>query len=124
MKATVHLPLKKPLPSAANLREHWAAKARRVKAQRVLTRIALFATPGLLSLRGYFSSLPSTRIACTFTRVGPRALDSDNLQGAFKSVRDEVAKFFGLDDGSGRWAWDYQQARGEPAIRIELEVRP
>lgn len=52
---------------------------------------------------------------CTLVRIAPRMLDDDNLAGAFKSIRDEVASFFNVDDGpKGPIAWRYEQQRGEP----------
>lgn len=68
----------------------------------------------------------------TFTRVGPALLDDDNLAGAFKAIRDEVAKWFGVDDGpSGPITWRYEQRRqSDRGIEIVFawgglgEVRP
>lgn len=42
-----------------------------------------------------------------------RMLDSDNLAGAFKAVRDGVAEAMGIDDGSERLEWRYAQTQGE-----------
>ncbi len=57
------------------------------------------------------------------TRVSPRKLDSDNLQGAFKGIRDQVAEALELDDGAEQWQWDYAQVAGPSAIRIEISSR-
>lgn len=114
------LPLQRPLPSTANLREHWTAKARRVANQRSMTRIALtLHRPALLGLDFPACGLPMT---ATLTRVATRRLDDDNLASAFKAVRDEVAAFFRLDDGSQLWRWRYEQAKGAPAIQFRFEV--
>ena len=39
-------------------------------------------------------------------------LDDDNLAGAFKAIRDEVAKYFGVGDGpKGPIKWKYAQKK-------------
>lgn len=109
---TITIPM--PLPSAANLREHHMVRARRVKAQR--TWVAAY-------LRGPPPALP---VVVTLTRIAPRALDGDNLQGAFKGVRDQVAAWLGHKDNHPGITWDYAQARGESgetAISIRVEAR-
>jgi len=109
------------LHSGANLREHWAVKAQRVKKTRQWTRLALKGRPArewalcFLPLRHDF-------MRCRLTRCGPRALDGDNLQAAFKAVRDEVAEWANMDDGSPRWLWEYAQEPGQGGFRIELEA--
>jgi hypothetical protein len=46
------------------------------------------------------------------TRLGPSAgLDSDNLAGALKAVRDGVADWLGIDDRDPRVAWVCDQRR-------------
>jgi hypothetical protein len=46
-------------------------------------------------------------------RVGSRRLDSDNLQSAFKAIRDAVASWLGVDDGDyARVRWSYSQRPG------------
>src|SRR3974390_2058721 len=53
----------------------------------------------------------------TLTRHAPRALDSDNLQTAFKWIRDEVAdcvigfKSNGRNDSDPRLTWVYKQEK-------------
>ncbi len=59
--------------------------------------------------------------AVTLTRIGKRKLDSDNLQGGFKAIRDAIAKAFGIDDGSDRWGWRYDQ-RVEKRYGIEITI--
>jgi hypothetical protein len=120
---SLEIPLTKALPSSANMREHWALKARRVKLARAHVAAHL-RTAGAAFLREWrvMRSNGALRIACTLTRVAPRVLDSDNLQSAFKATRDQVAAECGIDDGSARWDWRYAQECGAPAIRIRLEV--
>lgn len=120
-EVTTELPMK--LPSMANLRLHWAAKAKTLKAQRHATGLALRGTAR--TWLTHWMGMASNERLClhvTLTRVGPRELDDDNLQGAFKAIRDEVAAFVGLDDGSKRFTWVYRQERGLYAVRIRLEV--
>lgn len=82
-----------------NAREHWAVKARRVKAERLMTR-------GALAERGRPPDGPWQVELC---RVAPRRCDDDNLQGALKAVRDEVAAWLGVDDGSELITFRYSQ---------------
>jgi hypothetical protein len=94
--------------STSNLREHWAAKAKRVAAQRAVTRAVC----------------PSLKMApllvVRLTRVSPRALDDDNLRGALKSVRDAVASWLKVDDASPLVRWEYEQEKGESCVRVEV----
>ncbi len=114
MKASITIPM--VLPSMANLRHHWAARARKVKAQRAAT---------LLALKTHRVQRPTAeRMVVTLTRRAPRFLDTDNLQSAFKGVRDEIAAFIGIDDGCDRIAWVYQQTKGPAAVLIQLEALP
>ena len=66
--------------SVANMRLHWAAKARLTKSQRQKTRNALAAVAQSFGVE----VLPVTIV---LTRVAPRRLDGDNLQSGFKAVR-------------------------------------
>lgn len=100
-----------PLPSVANMREHWAAKARRVKSQRHAVGWILGNRPR-----------PALPVVVTLTRVAPRSLDGDNMQSACKGVRDEVAKWLGVDDADPRVTWSYAQVKGKPP-RVEIAIR-
>lgn len=120
---TLRWSLSKPLPSAANLREHWAAKAKRVGRQRTAVKWA-FVAQGREWL-GHAKRILGNermRVGCILTRVAPRQLDSDNLQSAFKAVRDEVAAQVGIDDGSDRWHWEYHQRKGAPGVEVVLQI--
>jgi hypothetical protein len=102
--------------SIANMRLHWAAKARLVKSQRQKTRMALAAVAQSYGVE----ILPVTVV---LTRVAPRKLDGDNLQSGFKAVRDGVADWLGVDDGSSMIEWQYCQRSGGPKIyKVEIEV--
>lgn len=95
------IPLK--VISEANCREHFRVKAKRVKAQR-----GIVAAHCCTELWG--RPKPSRVV---FTRVESRDLDSDNLAGAFKAVRDEVAKCLNFDDRDKAVTWEYEQRRPE-----------
>lgn len=108
------------LPSASNLHEQWWARHKRVKAQRATTGLALRANGVAWRLR---QLVPGERLAVRLVRVSPRELDDDNLQGAFKAVRDEIAAFFGIDDRDARIRWLYGQTKGKPsAVRVDFVV--
>lgn len=95
---TTLLPLR--VYSTLNRREHYMARARRTKHER--------ATAFLL--------VPHHRIPCRvlLTYIGPRALDSDNVVGAMKAVRDGIADKLGVNDNSRDVEWCYAQQRGKP----------
>jgi len=99
--------------SKLNGREHWAKRARRTKAER---RAAFLMVPS------YAVAEPTT---VTLTRIAPRRLDGDNLQGSFKAVRDAVADRMGIDDADPRVTWRYAQEKGAPkeyAVRVEIQA--
>ncbi len=108
-----HIPVR--ITSTPNERLHWTVKARRVKAQR---------SASFMALRAAYRAPPDwPRMKVTLTRIAPRAMDSDNLAAGFKGVRDGVADFLKIDDGSGRVTWEYGQMKGAPkeyAARIEI----
>jgi hypothetical protein len=114
---TVTLPIR--LLSEANLRQHWAEKARRARAQRLATWGGVRAAgPGRLRWP----------LDVTITRVAPRQLDDDNLRGACKAVRDGIADALGLpSDRDPRVVWLYAQEKstrpGEYAVRISIVSR-
>lgn len=114
---TVRLPVR--LASAANLREHWAAKARRVKRERATFSLAVRAK---VSAR-LGAEVASLGGVVTLTRVAPRRLDDDNLRGAFKAARDAVAAVLGVDDGDPRVRWEYGQRReGVGVYAVEVAI--
>jgi hypothetical protein len=106
-----------PLRTVAglNAREHWRARSRRVKAERMAARTFTCST-----LRGESAPLPCI---VTMTRVSAGELDGDNLQGAFKAVRDGIADALGVDDRDKRVEWRYEQrrvARGSYGVIVEI----
>ncbi|HET9554380.1 MAG TPA: hypothetical protein VFP50_15565 [Anaeromyxobacteraceae bacterium] len=115
----LELELPVQLVSAANLREHWSARRRRVKAHRdgaaLLVRMALRRV-----------GAPPPPYLVTLTRViGPRGreLDDDNLRSALKAVRDGIAEALGVDDGDrSAVVWNYApEERGRWGARIRIE---
>jgi hypothetical protein len=114
---TVRIPL--VTQSESNSHQHWRYRQRRIKDQRSKVRMAWLALrpPGVLPFP----------CVVRLTRVSPRDLDDDNLRGALKGVRDEVAGCMGLpNDRDPRVAWEYAQARGakgERAVVVEIEAK-
>ena len=102
------------LPSRSNLeRSHWT-RHKLVTEQRALVSLFLNRSVGGSTLTGELSVL--------LVRVSPRPLDDDNLRGACKAPRDEIAEWLGLpDDRDPRVSWLYDQRRGAPGEHA-LEV--
>ena len=101
--------------SEANSRQHWRKAAARKKLHRQTARLVLqqYARP----------MGEAERFTITLTRVAPRKLDDDNLASGFKAVRDGVADWLGIDDGSPRICWQYAQEKskaGEYAARVHV----
>ena len=96
-----------------NAREHWRVRHKRVSSERATTRwiIKPFITPATVR----------------FTRLSSALCDDDNLQGAMKAIRDEVAKIAGVDDGPrGPIRWEYAQEkckRGDFGVRVEITTQ-
>ena len=100
--------------SAANLREHWAVRARRVRSER---RSTFWALKGA-------SFVPHLPARITLCRISSAALDDDNLRSAFKGIRDEIAAAYEVPDNDPRLSWEYTQEsckRGTYSVRITLE---
>ncbi len=107
MTISFKLPLR--LVSEMNFKEHWTKKYRRAKYQKKAVSLMLN------------SNRKKILLPCkvVLTRVAPRKFDSDNLQAAFKSIRDEIASHLipglkpGRADDDGRIEWFYEQKKGE-----------
>ena len=97
--------------SGLNAREHFRARARRVKSERQAVAYVL----GPQKKPGAFP------LIVTLTRIAPsNGLDDDNLAGAMKAVRDEIAAWLGVDDKDRATVrYEYEQERGPWGIRIE-----
>lgn len=99
---------------------HWAASANKTAKERADVRIVLtqLDRPAL-----HLADRPNA-FTVTLTRIFVGELDDDNLRGALKAVRDEVAAWLGLDDRSKVIRWRYGQLtceRGRWAVKIEIE---
>lgn len=107
----VFLPIK--TVAGLNAREHWRARSRRVKAERLTAGLAVKA-----SLAG--DPRPCT---VTMTRLSFGTLDEDNLQGAAKAIRDGIADAIGVPDNDPAIEWRYAQERckrGEFGVRVQI----
>jgi hypothetical protein len=107
-------------PSVANLREHWAKRAKRARDQREQAFFGLWN-----GSRGrYMGRDAKMAHVIKLTRVSPRKLDDDNLRGALKAIRDGVASALGFrDDSDPTLTWEYAQEKGKPAVRIEVDEK-
>lgn len=104
------------LVSSANVSEIAYFKRRRDRQQAMLVRCG-------------FNGQPKPPVPCrvVLTRLGTRTLGSDNLQYAFKKIRDEVADQIlpgmarGRADDDERITWDYRQEKSKmDGIRVEI----
>jgi hypothetical protein len=98
-------------PPGLNAREHWRARARRVKAERESAAWALIGKPK-----------PPTPCSVRLTRYAPsNGLDDDNLAGALKAIRDAVADWLGIDDKhADQVRYVYAQERAPWGVGIEF----
>lgn len=109
MKVTIPIRIE----SSLNLREHWRTRANRNTSHRAAAWMCMKAA----------GRIKVDRATITLTRIAPRELDDDNLAGGFKSVRDGVSDWLGIDDGDKRLTWVYAQRRGKPhEYAAEVEV--
>jgi len=106
-------PLTIPLRTSRgqNAREHHHARAKRVKAERSAVAWSLLGKPK-----------PALPCVVHMTRIAPsNGLDDDNLTGALKAVRDQIAEWLGVDDkDTARVAYRCHQERGPWGVRIEF----
>lgn len=100
------------IESEMNRRDHWAARYRRFKSQKKAVGYCLLA-----------HRVPDLPVTVTMTRVAPKALDTDNLAGGMKAVRDAIAAWLAVDDADMRVIWICQQRRGK-AYALEIEITP
>jgi hypothetical protein len=76
---------------SVNHREHHYARASRVRSQQEAVLMALRPL-------GVPRAAEDWPLDVHLTRLASKRLDSDNLSGAFKAIRDAVAKWLGVDD--------------------------
>lgn len=98
--------------SGLNAREHWRVRSKRVKGERSAVAWAMSCTEPC--------ALPCV---VTLTREGKGTLDTDNLQGAAKAVRDAVADWLGCNDNDPRIEWRYAQTKAKD-YAVLIEVSP
>lgn len=102
----ISIPLSIHTISESNVKEHWRKSHTRHKQQKFITRTTLLSDK-------IPQKLP---VKITMCRLSPRKLDSDNLQSAFKYIRDAIAEHFitgkapGRADDDSRFQWCYDQA--------------
>lgn len=108
--------------SEANRRDHWAAKYRRADKQKRMAHAMTLKYAR--RLRDRAAADKGTRLLVKLTRIlrpRQRHFDDDNLQSGFKAIRDGVAKALGIDDGSDRIEWRYEQAKDmKAAVVVEI----
>ena len=94
-----------------NARLHPQAVARRRRREHQVVTAAL---------RGIVPPAGPWRVV--ITRVGPRVLDDDNRTASAQGVRDAIAAWLGVDDGSESVRWEVrgEVARGY-AVRVQIE---
>lgn len=111
---TVNIPLR--LGTGQNMREHHMVRTKRVKSERHAVAWATNAKP----------RPPSTiPLVVHMVRVSPGTvkLDDDNLVGAWKSCRDQLADWLGRDDGHDSVTWTYGQRKGPWGVEITISER-
>lgn len=102
----------------------YAAAAARAK-EREATFGALHAYAGL-GAQALARELAARRpLVVTLTRCSPGTLDDDNLVASLKGVRDEVARWIGIDDRHrDRVLYTYAQARAPWGVRVQIAGAP
>jgi len=107
----VELPIK--TVAGLNAREHFLARSRRVRGERAAAHMTVKHARGR----------PELPVVVTMVRLSAGSLDDDNLQGAFKAIRDGVSDAYGIPDNDPRISWRYTQERckrGQFGVRIEV----
>ena len=90
--------------SEANTRGHWRTSAGRKREHRAIGRLAFNGKP----------RPPASPLNIHLCRIAPKQLDDDNLASGFKALRDGIADWLGIDDGSKALKWHYAQRKGQP----------
>lgn len=98
------------LSRGLNSREHYMARARRVRREKERVGWEL----------KRLHEKPPLPCVCTLLRMAPsNGLDDDNLAGSLKSVRDAVADWLGVDDKRRDVVrYQYEQQRGPWGVGI------
>lgn len=114
MKIHISLPIE--TISEANTRDGWRKKAQRVKNQRFEAKV--------ICRNKYpnFKLLREDKLEIKLTRVSIRTMDDDNLCSALKAVRDGIADWLRIDDGSERIKWVYAQEKMRRCNFVKLDI--
>lgn len=105
--------------SEANTPGHWTKRMKRFKQQKELLGWSL------ISQRKALAMLSRRPFTVTFTKVGGRAMDDDNLAGAFKACRDLVAQLLGINDGdksAAVWRYDQRPRNRKESAGVILQI--
>lgn len=98
-----------------NSRGHWAKGYRLNQKAKNDTAVALLG-----------HTRPELPVTVTLTRCAPRLIDDDNAVASLKGVRDTVAKWLLVNDGSSDVTWRYDQRkvkRAEQGVLLRFEPR-
>ena len=99
--------------SEMNVRCHWSVRYRRLRDHRRAAKIHFLNSVDLALLK-----FP---VQINLVRIGRRSLDTDNLAGSFKGIRDGLADAMRMDDADQRVSWKYSQEKGTPqSVRVEV----
>ena len=103
------------LKAGLNAREHRMVRASRTKRERQTAHWMLLD-----------AKRPPLPVVVRLVRISPRAFDDDNLQGAFKAIRDGVADAYGIADNDKTLIrFEYDAERGKPhQYSVRIEVSP
>jgi hypothetical protein len=94
--------------------QHWRVRWKRAKEQKAA------AFWGGLRSGCRPASFPAR---VTITRVAPGTLDSDNLVGSAKHVRDGLAEAMGINDNDPDVEWCVEQRKGKRGeYRVEIRI--
>jgi len=116
---TFEIPIK--TVSEANSRSCWQARMRRTKKARAAARVICaseinrsYPFPGRFNYEA--------KRVITLTRIGKRRMDTDNLTGSMKAIRDGIADALEINDGDWRLEWSYAQEIGK-RYSVKVEIR-
>lgn len=98
--------------SVTNQRGHWSKHSKRTKEQRYVGKCWMNCVKHKIKMP----------IEVVFTRFAPRMLDpGDNLNSAFKALRDGIAESIGINDRDPAYTWRYEQIKSkEVGVKIEV----
>ena len=101
------------LRSLANMRGHWSVIAKHKKRVQCEVIYAIHAA-------GLANAEPLAKATVTVTRVGPRALDIDNLYSSIKSCVDALKGRLIEDDAPDKCKIVAEQRKGEYQVEIDV----